>query len=547
MYTPVDWKNPDYAQAFKARTEALTRLRAHPEDLPGVKAYYKGHIAQFISDWAMTIDPRVSGRGRSPLMPFLLFPKQIELVDWVIQRWKNGEPGVLVKSRDVGASWVAFATACALCIFHKDFMAGFGSAKEDKLDRSGDPDTLFYKGRAFMQSIPEEFRAGWTLKGNSQHLRLTFPETGSSITGEAGDNMGRGGRKAIYFVDEAAFVERPLIIDGNLSANTDCRIDMSTVNGSANPFAAKAMGGKIPRMDFTWRDDPRKDEEWYAKKEAEVDNPVLMEQEYGCNFTASAEGIIIPRLWVEAAIDAHVKLNIKPTGIKRGGLDVADLGKDKNAFVGRHGILVEYADMWSGKESQLSVTAEKAFDISDTWGYDTFLYDGDGMGAGTRSDVETIMRNRNLQKLRVIVAQMYRGSAAVHDPEGFVKGTDRKNEDYYKNAKAQNWFHVRDLFKHTYKAVTTGEVIDPDMLISIPSTLPNKQRLCAELSQPVYKQDLAGKMVVDKIADGMLSPNIADALVIAFSLGYVPMVISDDLLRQFGIIGRGDDMDPAMA
>ena len=107
-----------------------------------------------------------------------------------------------------------------------------------------------------------------------------------------------------------------------------------------------------------------------------------------CSFTASAEGVIIPQLWVQAAIDAHVKLNIKPTGMKRGGLDVADLGRDKNAYIGRHGILVEYAEQWTGKESSLGLTAEKAFDISDTWGYNSFLYDGDGMGAGTRSDVK---------------------------------------------------------------------------------------------------------------------------------------------------------------
>lgn len=528
-----DFKNPDYRAVFLERAERLRRLRERPEDLPALKLYYKNHIAQFISDWAMTVDPRVSGRGRTPLMPFLLFPKQVELVDACIEQWKAGEPFVLVKSRDVGASWVAFATSCALCIFYKDFFVGFGSAKEDKLDRSGDPDTLFYKGRAFMRYIPEEFRAGYTEKNNSAHLRLTFPETGSSITGEAGDNMGRGGRKAIYFVDEAAFVERPLLIDGNLSANTDCRIDMSTVNGMANPFAQKALGGKIRCMHFTWEDDPRKDRAWYDKKTAEIDNPIIVAQELDCSFTASAEGVIIPQLWVQAAVDAHVKLNLKPTGTKRGGLDVADLGRDKNAFVGRHGFLVEHADQWTGKESQLSKTAETAFDICDTWGYDHFLYDGDGMGAGTRSDVKNIAANRALQKARLVRAVMYRGSGAVHDPEGMVRGTDRKNEDYYKNAKVQNWFHVRDRFKATYKAVTTGEVTEPDMLISIPSGLPHRQRLCAELSQPVYKQDTAGKMLVDKLPDGAASPNLADALVIAFSLGYVPMNISPTALAAW--------------
>lgn len=533
----VDWKNPDYAAVFRERARRLAWIRANPAQLPAIKKHYAtapGGIAQFISDWAMTVDPRVSGKGRSPIMPFLLFPKQMDLVNWIIDRWRAGEPGVLVKSRDVGASWVAFATACALCIFHKDFMVGFGSAKEDKLDRSGDPDTLFYKGRAFMQYIPQEFRAGWTLKNNSQHLRLAFPDTGSSITGEAGDNIGRGGRKAIFFVDEAAHVERPLLIDASLAANTDCRIDMSSVNGTANPFAIKATSGKVSRFDFGWRDDPRKDAAWYEKKCAEIDNPVIIAQEIDCNFSASVEGVVIPSLWVQACIDAHIKLGIKPTGVRKAGLDVADSGKDKNALCVRHGIVAQHAQQWSGKDSDIFATCEKAMALCDEHGLPGFDYDGDGLGAGIKGDARVCNEKRVEAKRKPIAANMYRGSAAVHDPEGMVKGLDRKNEDYYLNAKAQNWFHVRERCRNTYNAIQ-GAPYDPDTLLSISSAFPDCPRLVAELSQPVYKANQAGKMMIDKLPDGAMSPNLADALVIAFALGYVPMVISADAMAALGL------------
>lgn len=540
----VDWKNPDYAAVFRERARRLAWIRANPAQLPAIKKHYAtapGGIAQFISDWAMTVDPRVSGKGRSPIMPFLLFPKQMDLVNWIIDRWRAGEPGVLVKSRDVGASWVAFATACALCIFHKDFMVGFGSAKEDKLDRSGDPDTLFYKGRAFMQYIPQEFRAGWTLKNNSQHLRLAFPDTGSSITGEAGDNIGRGGRKAIFFVDEAAHVERPLLIDASLAANTDCRIDMSSVNGTANPFALKATSNRVSRLDIGWEDDPRKtsdhgvlDRVWYDKKCLEIDNPVIIAQELDRSFSASVEGVVIPSLWVAACVDAHIKLGIKPTGVRKAGLDVADSGKDKNAFAVRHGILLSFATQWSGKDSDLYFTTEKAFTLCDEYGLQGFDYDGDGLGAGIKGDSRKVNEGRPAKGLKPIVATMYRGSAAVHDPEGLVRGLDRKNEDYYANAKAQNWFHMRDRCRATYMALQ-GEPYDPDSIISIASDFPDRARLVAELSQPVYKTNLAGKMLIDKLPDGAMSPNLADAVVIVFALGYVPMVISADAMAALGL------------
>ena len=38
---------------------------------------------------------------------------------------------------------------------------------------------------------------------------------------------------------------------------------------------------------------------------------------------------------------------------------------------------------------------------------------------------------------------MYRGSASPVDPEAIAPGTDRTNEDYYKNLKAQAWFSAK--------------------------------------------------------------------------------------------------------
>jgi hypothetical protein len=37
------------------------------------------------------------------------------------------------------------------------------------------------------------------------------------LKGEAGDNIGRGDRTTLYFVDEAAFLQRPLLIDAALA------------------------------------------------------------------------------------------------------------------------------------------------------------------------------------------------------------------------------------------------------------------------------------------------------------------------------------------
>ena len=63
-----------------------------------------------------------------------------------------------------------------------------------------------------------------------------------------------------------------------------------------------------------------------------IDNPVVVAQELDLNYSASAEGVLIPSEWVQAAVDAHIKLGIQPTGKRLGAMDVADEGRDKMPF-----------------------------------------------------------------------------------------------------------------------------------------------------------------------------------------------------------------------
>jgi phage terminase large subunit len=246
-------------------------------------------------------------------VPFVLFPKQIELIDWMVERWRDGEPGTVVKSRDVGASWVAMALLGTLALFHQNFAAGVASATEVKLDRSGDPDTLFYKLREFVRHLPPEFQGGYDREVTDAYLRISFPETNSSITGEAGVQAGRGGRKSRYIVDESAHMPNPRALDASLAATTDCRIDMSSVNGIGNVFYERAHNPHINRFHLTWRHDPRKDQKWYGDQVARLD-PIVVAQEIDCSFVASVEGVVIPGQWVQAAIGLHERTSFKGNG-----------------------------------------------------------------------------------------------------------------------------------------------------------------------------------------------------------------------------------------
>jgi len=532
----IDWNDNDsinaaYLQIFKERGIRLQRLmEADEKQIRDIKHYYRDHIPDFIEDWGVTFDPRNVARGIPAIVPFLLFDVQRQFVDWIVQRWKNREPGVADKSRDMGFSWLCVGTTSSLCIFYDNLAIGYGSRKEEYVDSTKGMKALFPKARTFVQHLPPMFRGGCDVNRDSSNLRISFPSTGSYMSGEAGDNIGRGDRTGLYIVDESAFLERPELAENSLSQTTDCRIDVSSANGTANPFYEKVSNYPASRR-FTmhWKDDPRKDDSWYEEQKRRW-NPVVVAQEIDIDYTASVEGILIPSLWVNAAVDAHIKLGIHPSGDRFGALDVADEGKDGNAFVGIHGCVVEVCEEWSGKGIDIYQTTAQSFSICDLNGYKKFRYDSDGLGAGVRGDSRVLNENRpHGQKINVIA---YRGSGPVQEPDKTVKGTDRKNKDFFANAKAQAWWDVRELFENTYNAVVNGHPYDPDSIISLPSKLKNLAKLKRELSQPTGKPNGVGKYVVDKAPDGMPSPNCADALVIAKARVKEPLVISAALLER---------------
>lgn len=512
-----DFRNPDYLPVFERRIERLNRIRESPDCLPALHTYYRDHPAQFIEDWGVTFDPRNVEVGQPAAVPFLLFPKQREFVYWVVERWRNQEAGIAEKTRDMGLSWLCVAVASTLCLFHEGLVVGFGSRKEEYVDRIGSPKSLFWKARMFVENLPPEFRPQWDRKKHSPHMRINFPATGSSISGEAGDGIGRGDRASLYFVDEAAFLERPQLVEASLSQTTNCRIDVSTPHGMANPFAEKRHSGKFHVFTFHWRDDPRKDDAWY-RDQAEKLDAVTLAQEVDINYSASVEGALIPSEWVQSAIDAHKKLGFEATGRRFGALDVADEGRDLNAFCVAHGVVVEDVIPWSGKGSDIYQTVEKSFDLCDSRKLDGFRYDADGLGSGVRGDARVVNEKRIKDKKPRKHVELFRGSGAVDRPNSeMVEG--RKNKDFFANAKAQSAWALRLKFQATHRAVTEGGNFDPDDLISLSSDMPEKhlRALQNELSQPTYSTNAAGKIVIDKMPDGAKSPNLFDAVMIRYA------------------------------
>jgi hypothetical protein len=469
----IDWKSPDYAEVYRARSERIAKLRADPALLAGVREYYKDHPADFIHDWGMTVDPRMAEIGKPTVMPFLLFPKQREFIDWLHARWKGREDGLAEKSRDMGVSWLCVAFGCWMLLFHPGSVVGFGSRKEEYVDKIGDPKSLFWKARKFIELLPREFRP---VRWESPHMRILNQDNGAAIVGEAGDNIGRGNRASVYFKDESAFYERPDAIDAALSQTSNCKIDVSTPNGAGNPFYRKRHGGKIPVFTFNWRDDPRKDDAWYAKQCATLD-AVIVAQEIDINYEASAADVFIPGDIVDAAMrrgpgDVHAvgKLVV--------GIDVARFGDDSSVITFRRGRLLIRQIKLSGMDVAFVAGRARAEIRYFRETPAQIAVDTIGIGAG--------------------VADMLR---QWFDCVVDVNSADRMSDGQHYNRRAFMWAEMREWIK-------AG------------AAMPVDHELKAELTALRYKFK-GGELLIESKDDakkrGVKSPDMADSLALTFA------------------------------
>ena len=482
----------------------------------------------WFNHWIWTYDPRGMSYGLPANLPFVLRPKQVELVDWLLERENTQTHGLIEKSRDEGMSYVVLGFFLHRWLFVEGFAGGVGSRKEELVDKKGDPKTLFHKIRDMFSKMPDWMKPkGFIEKVHDNYMRIINPDNGATITGEAGDNIGRGGRTTMYFLDEWAFVERQEAVDAAISQNTNVHIKGSTPNGIGDRFHQDRFSGRYSVFTMPWRENPDKNwtviyngkeiHPWYEKQLATLDDVVLA-QEVDINYAASVEGVLIPSAWVQLSIDAHLKLGIDPTGDRIGGLDVADEGKDKNSLVCRHGIVMDYLDTWSGKGDDIFGTTQRAMDISIKRSIDTLFYDADGLGAGCRGDSRVINELQREKGLPEVDVQPFRGSGAVHDPDGQMVES-RLNKDFFANLKAQSWWSLRLRFQETFRALE-GREYDPDMIISLSSKDIDPKELAlltTELSQPTYTKNGVGKILVNKQPDGTASPNRADGVMICFN------------------------------
>ena len=221
---------------------------------------------------------------------------------------------------------------------------------------------------------------------------------------------------------------------------------------------------------------------------------------------------VIKRSWVEAAIDAHINLNIDMTGQNNVGYDVADSGNDKNAIAQFNGAICEYIEEWKAPEDELDKSALRAWSFV---GEGLLIYDSIGVGAHVGATLKN-KGHRNHSK--------FNAGDAVYKPD---KEFSPKitNKQKFENLKAQAWQDVADRLRNTFNAINKGMKFEPSDMISISGEIKELEALKTELCSPHKDYSKRGLDMVESKKDmakrGIKSPNKADA----FIMGACPHLV----------------------
>lgn len=519
--THDEWQKRDYRAVYAWRMARLAAFEANPILLRGALAWYARpeNAATFIMHWCDTYDPRKDG---IKWVPFVMFIKQADFIDFLNSCVTDGESGLVEKARDMGATWLCVCWSIWAWRFQRDIAIGWGSRKEQLVDKLGDMDSIFEKLRQSVERLPHCFRPNY----NAAYMKVINNDNGAVITGESGDNIGRGGRKRIYFKDESAHYERPELIEAALGDNTNTQIDISSVNGTANVFYRRRKTGvdwplkspgKTRVFVFRYTDHPEKTKEWYERRRSKYENEGMSHifaQEVDRNYAAAISNAIIPLAWLDACRDAHKKIPGMLDGRNHGGFDVADEGIDTNAISRSKGRVQLYSEEWGDRDP--GNAARRAIVHFNQFGKDTIVnYDNIGVGAAVKSEINRLADDK------IVMCHFVgwnAGAAVQHGYERVIEDDDESplNKDYFYNMKAQAWWNMRMCALRTYQVIVQGKSHPADKCISFASSNPLIDKLIEELAQPVMVPGSHLKMVIDKKPDGSKSPNLADAAVMDY-------------------------------
>ena len=263
---------------LKARKLILERAKNDAVLQAGLKEACRQDILFFINLFVWQFNPNAIGRGSLVMGPFITWDLQDRAllkqpdVPWgpeddspedagILWCLENQEDLVIVKSREMGASYLCLLVILWLFLFHPWRKMLLISRNQEAVYRSGDSDSLFWKMDFIIEHLPD-----WMKPGDLKKRKLTYnnPLTKSSVTGQATTGKaGVGGRASLIFFDEFSQIDQAFEMLSKTASTSNCRIFNGTHTGTDTAFykltdTTSVVGGYIKKLHMHWTQHPDK-------------------------------------------------------------------------------------------------------------------------------------------------------------------------------------------------------------------------------------------------------------------------------------------------
>lgn len=164
--------------------------------------------------WLFEPRPSEAGLSAGKVIPFIPWVHQVPA--WTeLERWMGFKDVGMLKSRAEGASWMICLLLLHKWLYVDMFAAGLVSKDEDAVDNPINPDSLMWKMDWQLEQLPrwmmpkpkdhDVVRDKWGIRRTTNTHTLMNLVNKSTIVGfAASPNVGSGGRKTVFVMDEFA-------------------------------------------------------------------------------------------------------------------------------------------------------------------------------------------------------------------------------------------------------------------------------------------------------------------------------------------------------
>ena len=211
----------------------------------------------YINTFCFTFDPRLIPQPTE--VPFITYDYQDVAFDEIKDAIQTGFDELTEKSRDMGASWMYLTVFQWFWQFKPYLTFRLLSRNEDLVDKTDDPDCLFWKISYLISHLPR-----WLAPNHKQvHLSFFNEDNNSTMNGcTTTSDAARGGRCTAMLPDEFAAVPDGHGMLKSTRDVTPCRLFNSTHQGAATAFYKLSIG-LIKKLVIHWSVHPEKSKGLY--------------------------------------------------------------------------------------------------------------------------------------------------------------------------------------------------------------------------------------------------------------------------------------------